>query len=174
MRLLYFLLLISLTTSAQTDLGLSAYYPFESNLGDATGEPTNLGSPEGAIDYDCGVLGEAVLLGGPGDFVRIPGGATNNVNREFDDEDFTVSFYFKSLDSVGQHYLLAKRATNCAVQPAFFIRYDVAPAPSLSNSPEPPGRSPPSTIPLPISPAGSMSCWYATIPGYGSSSTDWR
>ena len=127
MRPLLLLLLASITASAQTDLGLSAYYPFESNLGDATGEPTNLGSPEGAIDYDCGVLGEALLLGGPGDFVRIPGGATNNVNREFDDEDFSVSLYFKSLDSVGQQYLLAKRDTNCAVQPAFFIRYDVAP-----------------------------------------------
>ena len=127
MRLLLILLLFSLTVSAQTDLGQSAYYPFESNLGDATGEPTNLGSPEGAVDYDCGVLSEALLLSGPDDYVRIPGGATNNVNREFDDEDFSVSFYFKALDSDGQQYLLAKRDTNCAVQPAFFIRYDIAP-----------------------------------------------
>ncbi|WP_238748932.1 LamG-like jellyroll fold domain-containing protein [Neolewinella maritima] len=128
MRLLLLLsLLLSVSATAQTTLGLSAYYPFESNLGDVTGEPTNLGSPEGAVDYDCGVRTEALLLTGPGDFVRIPGGASNNVNREFDDEDFSVSLYFKALGTQGEQYLLAKQDTNCSTAPAFFIRYDVAP-----------------------------------------------
>ncbi|MBB4079457.1 gliding motility-associated-like protein [Lewinella aquimaris] len=122
-RFLSLFLLLPLSVAAQTTLGLSAHYPFESNLGDASGESSNLGVPAGAVDFDCGVIGQALNLGGTEDFVRIPGGATNNVNREFDDEDFTLSLYFKSTGSGGNQYLIAKRDTNCADQQYFFLRY---------------------------------------------------
>lgn len=123
MRLLLLPLLCSLALTGQSTLGLTAFYPFESNPGDATGDATNLGVPVGAVDYDCGVSGEALLLGGSEDYVRIPGGSSNNVNREFDEEDFTVSLYFKSAGGSGNQYLLAKRDTNCALNQYFYLRY---------------------------------------------------
>ena len=128
MRLLslFVFLFLSLAATAQLDQGLSAYYRFESNLGDASGEPTNLGSAEGVVDYACGVIGESLLLTGPNDFVRIPGGASNNVNREFDDEDFSISLYFKPLtDGGGERYLLSKQDTSCITGRAgFTVVYD--------------------------------------------------
>ncbi len=124
MRTLLFLFLISpLPLLTQTNDALVAYYPFEGNLGDATGSSENLGLPEGAVDFDCGVSGEALLLSTPGDYMRIPGGATTNVNRIFADQDFTVSFYFKPIGVNGNQYLLSKRSTDCASQQYFSIRY---------------------------------------------------
>lgn len=123
MRLLILLSLLPLLLPGQSTLGLTAFYPFESNLSDATGDATNLGTPVGAIDYDCGVTGEALLLGGTEDYVRIPGGASNNVNREFDGEDLTVSLYFKSSGGSGIQYLISKRDTNCAVNRYFYLTY---------------------------------------------------
>ena len=124
MRLLLVLfLLCPLLTTAQATLGLTAYYPFESNLGDASGDATNLGIAQGVIDYDCGITGEALLLTNPGDYLRIPGGSSNNVNREFDDEDFSVSLYFKPLAASGTEYLISKRDTACSNPAYFFIRY---------------------------------------------------
>ncbi len=124
MRLFLLLALLHpLANFAQTTLGLTAYYPFESNLGDGSGDASNLGVAQGVIDYDCGVNGEALLLTDAGDFVRIPGGATNNVNRKFDDEDFTVSLYFKPLDSTGTQYLISKRDTLCDNPARFSVRY---------------------------------------------------
>jgi gliding motility-associated-like protein len=116
-------LLLQAGLSAQSELGLMAYYPFQSNLGDAAGNPTNLGVPEGVVDYDCALDGEGLLLTGPGDFVRIPGGGSENVNREFDDEDFSVSLYFKPFGSADNQVLLAKQDTNCANGQYFDIRY---------------------------------------------------
>ena len=125
MRLIVLLLLPALL-SAQLEVGLSAYYPFELSLGDASGEPTNLGSPEGAVDYECGVIGSSILLTGPDDFVRIPGGASNNVNRVFNDDDFSVSLYFKPLSETGgEQFLMAKRDTACGSDaPDFFVQYN--------------------------------------------------
>ncbi len=121
--LLVIALLFPLANFAQTTLGLTANYLFESNLGDGSGDASNLGLAQGVIDYDCGVTGEALLLTRAGDFVRIPGGATNNVNREFDDEDFTVSLYFKPLDATGTQYLISKRDTVCDNPAQFSVRY---------------------------------------------------
>ncbi|PPK84722.1 gliding motility-associated-like protein [Neolewinella xylanilytica] len=107
----------------QTADGLVAYYPFESNLGDAGGGSENLGVGEGAIDFDCGVNGEALYLATAPDLVRIPGGATTNVNRIFADLDFTVSFYFKPIGTNPTQYLLSKRSTDCTSEQYFQISY---------------------------------------------------
>ncbi|WP_168797619.1 LamG-like jellyroll fold domain-containing protein [Neolewinella litorea] len=114
---------LPLSLFAQVSLGLTASYPFEGNLGDATGDAGNLGVPEGAVDYDCGAQGEAILLTAAGDYVRIPGGGSNNVNRIFDDNDFSLSLYFKSIDGgSAEQYLIAKRDSACGDN-RLFVRY---------------------------------------------------
>ncbi|NJB86966.1 hypothetical protein GGR26_002743 [Lewinella marina] len=125
MRLLLLMLCsFPLSLLAQPGLGLTASYPFEGNLGDATGDATNLGVPVGAVDYNCGAQGEAIWLTAEGDYVRIPGGGSNNVNRLFDDSDFTVSLYFKPTGGgSGEQYLIAKRDSNCTNGNGFSIRY---------------------------------------------------
>ena len=117
------LLLFPLFLGAQSVDGLVANYLFEGNLGDASGSSDNLGVPEGAVDFDCGVSGEALLLAGPDDFVRIPGGATTNVNRLISDLDFTVSFYFKPTGDDGLQYLISKRDPDCTNENYFSVTY---------------------------------------------------
>ncbi len=106
-----------------TDPNLIAYYPMDGEFTDATGDTANGGIPSGVPEFGCGVLGQAVALNGGNDFIRIPGGNTNNVNREFDSEDFTLSFYFKPVGFNGTQYLVSKRDTNCNNQQFFAIRY---------------------------------------------------
>lgn len=109
---------------APTDLGLSAFYTFDGNLEDATGTSDNAGVIEGFAEFGCGVDATALSFGGDGNFLRIPGGNTNNVNRDFSDADFTVAFYFKPTPgSNATQYLISKRDTNCTVLQFFSIRY---------------------------------------------------
>lgn len=118
------LLLLPLLVTAQTSDGLVAHYPFEGNLGDVTGSSSNLGVGEGVTDFDCGVSGEALYLAAPDDFMRIPGGATTNVNRIISDQDFTVAFYFKPTDTLDRRqYLLAKEDPACGTGRYFTITY---------------------------------------------------
>lgn len=105
------------------DPNLIAYYPLDGNFADATGDSSNGGIASGVPEFGCGVLGQAVALNGGNDFIRIPGGNSNNVNREFDTEDFTLSFYFKPVGFNGTQYLVSKRDTNCNNQQYFSIRY---------------------------------------------------
>jgi len=72
------------------DPNLIAYYPFDGNFADATGDSAN-------------------------------GGIASN--REFDSEDFTLSFYFKPVGFNGTQYLVSKRDTNCNNQQFFAVRY---------------------------------------------------
>ena len=105
------------------DPNLIAYYPLDGNFADATGDSANGGIASGVPEFGCGVFGQAMALNGGNDFVRIPGGNSNNVNREFDSEDFTLSFYFKPVGFNGTQYLVSKRDTNCNNQQFFSIRY---------------------------------------------------
>ena len=106
-----------------TEVGLIAYYPMDGNFGDATGTSNNNGVASGVPEFGCGVIGSAVALNGGNDFVRIPGGNSNNVNREFDSEDFTMSFYFKPVGVNGTQFLVSKRDTNCNNLQYFAVRY---------------------------------------------------
>lgn len=124
MRPILLLCCLSTILGAQPTQDPSALYFFESNLGDAIGDAGNLGVPQGVVDYDCGVDGQAALLSTQGDFIRIPGGASNNINREFDDENLTLSFYFKSLDVAGTQVLLSKRDTLCGNPNQLLITYE--------------------------------------------------
>lgn len=106
-----------------TELGLVAHYPLDGNFADATGDSANGGVASGVPEFGCGVNGNALSLNGGNDFIRIPGGNSNNVNREFDTEDFTLSLYFKSVGVNGTQYLVSKRDTNCNNLQFFAIRY---------------------------------------------------
>lgn len=108
---------------AQTTTGLVAYYNFDGNFSDVTGNSANGGVTSGVPEFACGVDGQGIQLFGGNDFLRIPGGTSNNVNREFDTEDFTLSFYFKPTSFNGTQYLISKRDTNCDFQQYFYIRY---------------------------------------------------
>ncbi|MBX2878148.1 MAG: gliding motility-associated C-terminal domain-containing protein [Saprospiraceae bacterium] len=111
--------------SAQTSVGLQAYYSFDGSLENNTGNTSNTAIGNGAIEYRCGVRGDAILFDGVSTFLTVPG--DNNVNDEFDTEDFTVSFYFKPIGVNGTPNLVSKRDTNCAnLENIFQIRYSPA------------------------------------------------
>ncbi len=106
-----------------TTVGLVAHYTLDGNFADGTGATNNGGVASGVPEFACGVSGTAVALNGGNDFIRIPGGNTNNVNREFGSEDFTLSLYFKPIGTNGTQYLVSKRDTNCNNLRFFTIRY---------------------------------------------------
>ncbi len=121
MRILFFTLLTIFTATAvaQTNIGLVAYYTFENNVQDATGNTANGGLVTGSPGYACGVRTSAIQLRGGDDAVRILG----PVKGEFDREDFTVSLFFKATGSGGTQYILSKRRTDCGNTNVFYIRY---------------------------------------------------
>ena len=117
-----FLLLLlcgTIQLSAQVGVGLVGYYPLDTSFVDLTGTTANTGDPQGGPTFVCGVDGNALALDGVDDQVVFIG----PVNDEFDTEDFTVSFYFKSTGQDGIQYLLSKRSEDCAVENIFYIRY---------------------------------------------------
>ncbi len=124
--LLLFFCLGGFYLSAQSNIGLVAFYRFNSSLVDGTGNSANTGIESGLLEYDCGLEGEALLIDGANDFVRIPSGVnSSNVNSEFDTEDFSISFYFKPIGRNGIQYLVSKRDTACDTnEQYFFIRYN--------------------------------------------------
>ena len=106
--------------SAQTNIGLIAHFPFDSDLSDATGNTANNGIPVGAPSLgSCGVRDNALFLGGGNDQIQFLG----SVNNEFDTEDFTVSMYFKPIGKNGTQYLLSKRDMDCFPENSFYLRY---------------------------------------------------
>ena len=121
---LYFLICCPVWLGAQVAPTPVAHYLFDGNLGDATGSSANLGVAEGVVDFDCGVSGDALYLASDADQMRIPGGATTNVNRLFGAEDFTVAFYFKPTDTLDRRrYLLAKQDPACNANRYFTVSY---------------------------------------------------
>ncbi len=121
LRLLLLFLISAQLISAQTTVGLVAYYSLDGDLIDRTGNTSNTGVAVGTPTFVCGVEGQAVLLDGANDQIRIPN--TASVSGEFDREDFTVSFYFKPVGFNGTQTLLSKRDTACANPRQFSLRY---------------------------------------------------
>jgi len=104
---------------AQTKAGMVAYYPFNRNLKDDTGNLSNDGIGSAGLDYVCGPINESLRFSGNASLVNLIGG----INTEFDSEDFSVSFYFKVGDEKGIQYLLSKQRRDCLADNAFFIRF---------------------------------------------------
>ena len=122
LRILSLLFLFTVSLQAQTTVGLVGYYTFDGDLIDRTGNTSNTGIAVGTPTSSCGVNGQALLLDGANDQVRIPN--TASVAGEFDREDFTVSFYFKPVGINGTQYLFSKRDTACDNNPReISIRY---------------------------------------------------
>lgn len=106
------------------ELGLTALYTFDGNFEDATGDSDNVALVSGVPEFGCGVDATSVVLNGGNNFLRVPGGNSNNVNRLFSQDDFTVSFYFKPTgNSAATQYLTSKRDTNCMTGQYFIVRY---------------------------------------------------
>lgn len=118
--LLSFFLSKAAFLSAQTTVGLVAYYSLDSMYRDVTGNTANAGTAAGNPYFACGALGEALALDGQDDEVVILGGP---VNEEFDDEDVTVSLYIKPTGGTGTQYVLSKRSPSCFGGNEFYIRY---------------------------------------------------
>lgn len=128
MRILSLLTVLFLGANAgaivgQPTLGLVAHYSFNGDFADATGDTANGGVASGVPEFGCGVDGTAIVLDGGNDFIRIPGGNSTNINREFDTEDFTLSLYFKPVGFNGTQYLISKRDTACNDLQFFAVRY---------------------------------------------------
>ncbi|MBL7790845.1 MAG: gliding motility-associated C-terminal domain-containing protein [Saprospiraceae bacterium] len=113
--------LFSFRLQAQTNIGLVAYYSFNIGPQDDTGNSANTGVEIGDPSYVCGVSGQALRLDGGDDALVVLG--TDNVNKEFDTEDISISFYFKPVGVNGTQYLLSKRSADCGDENIFYIRY---------------------------------------------------
>ena len=129
MRALLSFLFLSATISlsAQTTVGMVAYYTMDSTLADVTGNTTNTGIVTGLIDYDCGVLDESVSLDGTNTQIafgtNMPSPVSGPINNEFDTEDISISFYFRSEGNAGTQYLMSKRDSACTGENEFLVRY---------------------------------------------------
>ena len=111
-------------TTGPTEQGLAAHLTFDGNFEDATGATVNAGAATGMPEFACGVNGTSLSLNGMGDAVSITADITSNVNQEFDDRNFTLSFYFKPTGtSAATQFLISKRDTNCMNLQFFTIRY---------------------------------------------------
>lgn len=104
----------------QTTVGLAGYYPLDNSVEDATGNTSNGGLPAGDLRFACGVVGDALVLDG----------STNEVlfgdpfNRELNDEDFTLSLYFKARGGNNTQYILSKRWSDCRSENILSLRYE--------------------------------------------------
>lgn len=110
---------LGVSVQAQSVPGPVAWYRFDSNFEDATGNSANAGVPQGTPGFICGVENNALTLGGGNDIIRFIG----PVADEFTTEDFSVVFYFKPIGREGTQYILEKRQVDCSTDRAFFIRY---------------------------------------------------
>jgi len=105
---------------AQTSAGLVAHYTFENTNADAAGNTANAFQPADNRTYVCGVVGRALEFAGANRNAVVMGPA----NDEFDTQDFTLSFYFKTSNQNGIQYLVHKLTSNCSTDGnQFYIRF---------------------------------------------------
>lgn len=108
--------------NAQTTVGLVAHYPFDKDFENIVGSNASNGIPNGAPQVgECAVDTNGVFFNGTNDYLRF---VDDLVNDEFDTEDFTVSFYFKSIGGTRKQFLLSKQNRDCSQDAYFFILYD--------------------------------------------------
>lgn len=115
-----FIFVLAAQLAAQTTAGLVAHYRFDGSTNDATGNTANTGAITGNPYYTCGAENDAISFDGQDDEIVILGGP---VNDEFDNEDVSVSFYFKPRGGAGTQYLLSKRSPSCFGGNEFYIIY---------------------------------------------------
>ncbi len=114
--------LVVVLSHAQTNVGLVAYYTLDTDLTDFLGNNASNGIANGAPTLGvCGAESNAMFLNGNNDFVRF---IDDQVTGEFDTEDFTLSFYFKSNGGTQTQYLLTKLGPDCILGNNFTILFD--------------------------------------------------
>lgn len=95
---------------AQPDAGLKAFYTFDNcDLKDASGNGSDgtLYPAFNTMKCKCGVSGSAMEFEGDSTYVAF----TGLVNTYFNDNSFSVSFYYKSYGAGFQNSLISKRET---------------------------------------------------------------
>ncbi len=106
-------------------IGLKAYYSFDNcDATDDTGNDVD-GQLFGLLDCNCGVNGMALEFDGVDDYVTFTSDTLFDVNTIFDDDDFTISFYYKSYDNSPRISLVSKSA-NCTDDVGLEIRQQSA------------------------------------------------
>ncbi|MEO1436095.1 MAG: LamG-like jellyroll fold domain-containing protein [Bacteroidota bacterium] len=110
LRILLSLLLITayqLAAAQIGDDGLRAYYSFDGCDAIDETEGESDGTLFNGVGCACGISGNALEFDGIDDYAVFFG----FVNTYFDDDDFTLSFYYKSYNSSFRRSLIAKKAT---------------------------------------------------------------
>ena len=98
---------------ADLDDGLVAYYPFNNNADDASGND-NHGTEVGGVNYSAGVRGEAANFDGRNDYVLIEHDNSLNITG-----DYSFSFWVFSDSEIGVQNVLTK-GRDC--ENAYFFR----------------------------------------------------
>ncbi len=118
----WLLLVLALTVtsalSGQPSNGLRAYYPFENCDAIDVSNNNSDGIVFGSPSCECGVLGRSLFLNGMDDHLVFAG----NVETYFEQDEFTLSLYFRTADLVGTHDIISKRE-NCDFDRVFAVRY---------------------------------------------------
>jgi gliding motility-associated-like protein len=104
--LLLLALLASPTAQAQSLIGLQAYFSFDDCTATDQTPNASVGTLSGGITCGCGIVGQAVKLDGIDDYVTFFG----PINTYFDNSDFSVAFYYKSLSTFQERTILSKRS----------------------------------------------------------------
>lgn len=110
-KILFFLCLFSTSLLAQTDEDLIGYFSFDDN-------DFGTGIDQGNPNFDCGVIGDALVLDGVDDAVNFAGA----LNLEFNRIDFSISFFIKPTSLSGTQDIISK-FLNCDGNNGFAIRY---------------------------------------------------
>lgn len=128
----YIFLLFTVSAFAQpVASGLIAHYNFD-NVECKPFDATGNGANQGFSDTDdaicgCGVFANAMILDGIDDGFVVGGSSVTDL---FETEDFTISFYFKSIpegDNPGvSQVLFSKKAEPCSFMNAFEVLYSPA------------------------------------------------
>jgi len=117
--------ILSISYSPQVNTlkkGLIAYYSF--NDCKAHNEVGNDGDGIffGDIDCWCGIEGNALLLDGKDDYIKFPG----SLNKAFNIQDFTLSFYIKPADYTGAPTSLFAKRERCNSNQMLDIHFNQA------------------------------------------------
>ncbi len=120
---LFFILFLISTGKASAQIPVSqlvAWFPFDSvQIFDASGNGST-GNAFGSPLLECGVEGYSVRFDGQDDALLFIG----PVNELFNQNDFTVSFYYKPINTPGTQLILAKQNySQCNAKPSFWVRY---------------------------------------------------
>jgi len=127
--------------SPPPDLGLIAYYQFEGNARDSSGNG-NHGMTHGPIGYVSGIAGQAASFGGDGeqDYVMLSNPLLMNAT------DYSVAFWMRAGPTADGMILYSYAGPSPQLNAAFFI--DLAQSPWFSLVPNQNGQGPTNLIPI--------------------------